>query len=471
MKKALILFFSIACYGLYAQNMSIRLPSIISDHAVLQQSSEVSVWGWGPATLYVDVVCSWSPNDTIKVLVKNDCTWETKLKTPKPGEGYNLQFSVGKDKIVVSDISIGEVWLSAGQSNMAMTTNEHILDAGNLLKEPKNDEIRFFQVENTYDIYPHSDLKGKWIVCDSSTVKSFSAVAFFFGNHLQKTLQTPVGLINASWGATSIQPWIPVTAFANLEEMKAESHFGTAWAPQATSILYNTMIYPLAPFKLAGIIWYQGESNALVMKEALNYGKLLRSLIYSWRKIFETDLPFYYVQIAPFDGYYPTDAAAYLREQQELVLQTPGTGMIAIGDLVNDVKDIHPRIKAAVGNRLANLALKEQYGFEKLKPYSPQYAKLKLEKQKAIISINSVGKLSCKDKTINSFRIAGNDKIFYLAKAIITKNGDIILQSNQVSKPVAVRYCFTNDEMPNLFDTNGLPLMPFRTDNWLIDNP
>lgn len=466
MKKVLILFFSMACCGLNAQNIPIRLPSVFSDHAVLQQSSEVSVWGWGPPTLQVDIVCSWSPNDTIKVLVKNDCTWKTKLKTPKAGKGCNLQFFVGDDKIVVSDISIGEVWLCSGQSNMAMRTSEHILDAGDLLKEPENNEIRYFQVENTYDIYPHSDLKGKWIVCDSGSVKNFSAVAFFFGNRLQKALHVPVGLINASWGATSIQPWMPITAFANVEEMEAESHFGTAWAPQATSIIYNTMIFPLAPYKLAGIIWYQGESNALAMKEALNYGKLMRNLIYSWRKIFEADLPFYYVQIAPFDGYYPKDAAAYLREQQELVLRTPKTGMINVGDLVNNNKDIHPQLKAGVGTRLANLVLKEQYEFNNLQPYSPQFETLKLVKQKAIISFRSIGKLCCRDKIINGFKIAGTDKIFYSAKAVLTKNGDLILQSNQVKYPIAVRYCFSNDEMPNLFDTNGLPLMSFRTDNW-----
>ena len=456
----------IVCFELKAQNMPIRLPAIISNHAVLQQSSEVILWGWGPSTLEVNIVCSWSPNDTIKALVKNDCTWKISLKTPKAGIGYSLQFFVGNDKIVVSDISIGEVWLSAGQSNMAMKTSEGILDAGDALKIPIRNEIRFFQVENTYDIYPHSDLKGRWMVCDSTTVKNFSAIAFFFGKQLQENLQVPVGLINASWGATSIQPWMPTIAFANHDELKSESHIGTAWAPQGTSILFNTMIFPLAPYKLAGTIWYQGETNVMEMTDALNYGKLLTSLIKSWRMVFEVDFPFYYVQIAPFDGYYPKDAAAYLREQQESVLQTSKTGMITIGDLVNDVKNIHPQLKAGVGIRLANLVLKEQYGFVNLQPYSPQFATLKLDKQKAIISVKSVGKLSCKDNTVSGFRIAGNDRVFYPAKALINNNGDIILKSNMVIIPVAVRYCFTNEEIPNLFDTNGLPLMPFRTDDW-----
>jgi len=466
MKSALFLVFSLASFVINAQNIPIRLPNIISDHAVLQQSSEVSVWGWGPSTLDMSIVCSWSPLDTIKVLINDDCTWKAKLNTPKAGTGYNLQFFVGNDKIIVSDVSIGEVWLSSGQSNMEMKTSENILDAGDALKVPKIDGIRFFQINKSYDIYPHSDLKGEWIVCDSTTVKNFSAVAFFFGLQINKMLQVPIGLINASWGGTSIQPWMPKTAFSNEVELNTESHFGTAWAPQGTSILYNTMIFPLSQYKLAGVLWYQGESNALNMREAINYGKLFKSMIRSWRKDFADDFPFYYVQIAPFDGYYPKDAAAYLREQQELALQMPKTGMVTIGDLVDNVKDIHPRIKASTGNRLANLALKEQYGFYKLQPYSPQYDTLRLDKQKVIISVKSVGKLTGNSKTINGFRIAGNDKIFYSAKAIIAKKGDIILQSNQVNNPVAVRYCFTNEEIPNLFDTNGLPLMPFRTDKW-----
>lgn len=196
------------------------------------------------------------------------------------------------------------------------------------------------------------------------------------------------------------------------------------------------------------------------------YGKWLKVLIQSWRSVFETDFPFYYVQIAPFDGYYPKDASAYLREQQERTLSLPKTGIISVGDLVDLIQDIHPRLKASVGNRLANLALKEQYHFSNIQPYSPRFTRMKIEKQKVTISFSSGGKLSVKGKQINSFNLAGADQTFYPAKAAPTKTGEIVLQSKKVSRPVAVRYCFSNEEMPNLFDTNELPLLPFRTDKW-----
>lgn len=466
MKSFLSALFFVFSLGLFAQDMLIRLPAIFSDHAVLQQSTEVRLWGWGPSTRNIAVVASWAPNDTVRALVASDCTWQTIIRTPKAGGLYTISFINAQDKVTISDISLGEVWLCSGQSNMELRCDADLLDGGDALKAPRNNEIRFFQVENTHDIYPQSDCKGKWVVCDSSSLKNFSAVGYFFGSNLQKALKVPIGLISASWGATSIQPWMPKEAFENEKQLQAQSHFGTAWAPQGTSILYNAMIHPLTPYSLSGVIWYQGESNALAMPEAKLYGSLLKNLIQSWRKEFETNFPFYYVQIAPFDGYYPKDAAAYLREQQEVALDLPKTGMITVGDLVDNVKDIHPRFKAAVGGRLANLVLKEQYNFNDLQPYSPRFLKMEIEKQGAIISVSSIGKLTCKGPEIKSFQVAGKDRIFYPARATIAGNGEIVLQCEKVSHPVAVRYCFSNEEIPNLFDTNNLPLMPFRTDKW-----
>jgi sialate O-acetylesterase len=466
MKNLLAVCFLFLTIGLNSINMPIRLPAIISDHAVLQQSTDVKLWGWGPSTLKILIVGSWSSNDTIKTIVTDSCTWKTTIKTPKAGGPYTIQIFCEKDSLIISDIMIGETWLCSGQSNMEMTCGKNILDAGSQLKGLINNEIRFFHVENSYDIYPHSDCKGKWVVCDSTTVNSFSAIGYFFGSNLQSILKVPVGLINSSWGGTSIQPWMPRTAFENETQRKLENHPGTSFVPQGTSVIYNAMIHPLAPFSLSGVLWYQGETNSLSMKEAKMYGKWLKGLIQSWRSVFETDFPFYYVQIAPFDGYYPKDASAYLREQQERTLSLPKTGIISVGDLVDSIQDIHPRLKASVGKRLANLALKEQYHFSNIQPYSPRFVEMKIEKQKVRVSFSSIGKLSVKGKQINSFNLAGADQTFYPAKATFTKTGEIVLQSKKVSLPVAVRYCFSNEEMPNLFDTNGLPLLPFRTDKW-----
>lgn len=467
MKKIFSTIFMTCSLTLSAQFMPIILPSIISDHAVMQQSSEVKLWGWGPSKLDVCIVASWATTDTVKAFVANDCTWQTTIKTPKAGGPYSIQFSYLQTKVTITDIMIGEAWLCSGQSNMALMCKEKIIDAGDELKTRTNYNIRFFQVENSNDIYPHSNCKGKWVVCDSVNRANFSAVGYFFGNKLQSELKVPVGLISSSWGATRIQPWIPKEVVERDDYLnQLTKSFSTPWAPQGAGVLFNSMIHPLAPYTLAGIIWYQGESNALVIEEAKYYGTMMKSLIESWRQVFQKELPFYFIQIAPFDGYYPKNAAAYLREQQENTLKLPKTGMINVGDLVNDVKDIHPLLKVSVGKRLANLVLKEQYNFSNLMPYSPKFKKITINKNTTVVSFTSIGKLSCKDKEIKSFELAGNDRIFYPAKATLTKYGEIILKSKKINLPVAVRYCFSNEGMPNLFDINCLPLMPFRTDNW-----
>jgi len=190
-------------------------------------------------------------------------------------------------------------------------------------------------------------------------------------------------------------------------------------------------------------------------------------MILDWRKNFETEFPFYMVQIAPWSGY-SGEYSAVLREQQEKTsLSVRKTGMIAIGDLVvKEVEDIHPKSKTGVGNRLANLALKEVYGNNDLQPYYPRFENVVFEKNKAFIIVKSIEKLKCNSKDIISFTIAGNDRVFHPAIAKIEKDGRISVVSQEVKEPASVRYCFTADKVPNLFDSNGLPLLPFRTDSW-----
>ena len=452
---------------LWAQDLPVRLPSVISDHAVLQQSANARLWGWGPSTRTIAIVGSWAPKDTVRALVTDECTWEASIKTPKAGGPYTIQFINDTSIVTIKDILIGEVWLCSGQSNMAMPCNTQIIDRGNVLQSPPNKSMRFFVPELAYDRYPRSDCEGKWMVCDSSTLAYFSAVGFFFAHKLQKQLQVPVGMIGVYLGATRIQPWMPRAAIEDDAELSEVSrNIGTAWAPQGISLLYNGMIRPLAPYSLSGVLWYQGETNACSDDESRCYGKMLRRLITSWRTTFRNDFPFYFVQIAPFDGYYPRDAAAYLREQQETALVLPKTGMINIGDRVDSVKDIHPKFKAVVGERLANLALKETYHYNNINPYYPHFAKMEVHGGTAVVTVAAAGRLKSKGNEILNFRLAGEDRVFHAAQAVLEKDGTITLKSKAVKVPVAIRYCFSNEAMPGLFDTNGLPLLPFRTDKW-----
>jgi sialate O-acetylesterase len=461
--KKIVLFLFVLFPLLAAAQTGLRLPAILSNHAVMQANSNEKLWGWATCTIPVKIVCNWNPTDTISVMPKKDCSWETTVKTPKAGGPYSITFMNGNQYITISDLLMGEVWLCSGQSNMQFNYTWGDLDAGNVLQTCKNDSIRFFQVELGFSDYPSADCKGEWKACDSTSMKNFSLIGYFFGRDLNAQINKPVGLIGSYWGGTCVQAWTPYQVFRDttLRRM-ADDISPVSWAPVASSVLYNAMIYPIKNFTIAGNIWYQGESNT---DHPQYYGSLFKAMITSWRKAFQNEFPFYFVQIAPWNGY-PGINGALLREQQATALTLPKTGMITIGDLVNDTTNIHPKLKKAVAERLANLVIKEMYEGYTLQPYQPHFVSMKIEKDKAILTIASIGKLTVKGKTIHSFQIAGKDKRFYNADAKMEKNGTIVVSAKQVKSPVAVRYCFTNAAVPNLFDTNGLPLVPFRTDHW-----
>ena len=445
---------------------ALRLPSIIGTHAVLQQSASVQLWGWAPSTIPVKISCSWAPSDTVFAMPGKDCAWNVSVNTPKAGGPYRITFISDQQKIIIDDILIGEVWLCSGQSNMEFnfTWTQGVLDAGDAVAKSANKSIRFFQVARGFSTFPQANCEGEWKVCSPETVAGMSVVGYFFGKKLNEVTGNPVGLIASYWGGSCVQSWIPGDVLEHDPALAklADKARPVNWAPTASSVLYNAMIHPIIQYRIAGAIWYQGEANTDFPSD---YGQLFSALITNWRRAFNNDLPFYYVQIAPCSCYSDINGAL-LREQQETALKLPKTGMVVVGDLVDNIKDIHPKIKKEVGNRLANLALKEQYGINDLQPYFPHLDKFTVVKNKIVILVSSISKLTCKDKEVKSFQIAGEDKKFYPATATIDKKGNISVSAKEVAIPVAVRYCFTNDGMPNLFDVNGLPLMSFRTDNW-----
>jgi sialate O-acetylesterase len=465
MKKIIIPIFLSLALNASAQ-WAFRLPAIISNHAVFQQSVDVKLWGWAQSKSTVKISCSWNPTDTVKAEPRKDWTWEAIIKTPKAGGPYTITFISNTQKVVINDILIGEVWLCSGQSNMEYAFNweQGVLDAGDEVANSANNQLRFFQLSHKYSNFPVENSDGEWKISSPETTPSMSVAGYFFGKRLNQTLKVPVGLIASYWGGSCVQAWTPNEVYQNEPELKklADKVKPVNWAPAEPTDVYNSMIYPLINYRIAGAIWYQGEANT---EFPLDYAQLFSGMIKGWRKAFQNELPFYYVQIAPWKGYWGI-SAALLREQQESALKLPKTGMVVVGDLVDDITNIHPKIKKEVGMRLVNMALKEQYGINNLQPYFPHFAGFSIKKNKVNITVTSIGKLNCKDKIINSFQLAGEDKVYYPATAVIEKNGSITLTSKSVLSPVAIRYCFTNDGMPNLFDVNGLPLVPFRTDNW-----
>jgi sialate O-acetylesterase len=450
----------------------LRLPAMISSHMVLQQQSTAKLWGWASPGSMVYITTSWDQK-TDSVQTSRDANWEMNIHTPSAGGPYSIQFKSGKsiflpsDSIELSDVMIGEVWVCSGQSNMELNELYGLPDAKAELLNCSNINIRFFYVPKTTSKYPLDNCDAAWTICDSNTMKVFSAAGYFFGKKLNKELNVPVGLINANWGGTPAEVWAPEQVVNNDPALKAAAvkHSVTEWWTTTPGYAYNAMIAPLTRLPIGGVIWYQGESN---VGTAETYSKLFTGMIGAWRKAWNKDFPFYYVQIGPFK-YDAKYEGALLQESQTQSMRYPNVGMVVITDLVDDTSDIHPKNKHEVGYRLANWALSETYHKQGFPHQSPLYKDMSIEKGKAIIRFdNAGGGLLAKDKKITELYLAGADKIFYPAEARI-ENDKLIVWSKSVKDPVAVRYAFGNTSIGNVFSKEGLPVTAFRTDSWQID--
>lgn len=437
------------------------LPGLISDHAVMLRNADVKLWGWCPAQWDLKIVCSWNPQDTVHVRSNKENYWETVVHTPAEAGPHSIQFWGwwGLER-EVKDILMGEPWLCSGQSNMEYCFRWNISDIDSRDNLFKNDRLRVFRVEKAGSNYPVERIKGHWELCSKEVMDYFSVAAYFFGEQLSRELDVPVGLVGAYWGGTPAEAWATPDCFDDPVLLASSEKIAPNWPPVKNSVLYNAMIYPVKNYTYAGIIWYQGEANN---ERYADYSRMFSALIHGWRKDFNRNLPFYFVQIAPWNGYAAKNGA-FLREQQQMVDDTvENTEMAVITDLVNDISDIHPSVKRQVGERLANLALNKLYGRADIRPFSPTLESVVYKGNKAIVK--TTAPVACTAKSPAHFELVSEDGDIVPAQATILKNGDIRLSAKGVSKPMGVRYCFTNDAMPDLFGQNGLPLAPFRTDN------
>jgi sialate O-acetylesterase len=325
-------------------------------------------------------------------------------------------------------------------------------------------QIRFFNTQRIAADFPQQNCFGTWTVCSPETMKDFSAVGYFFGRRLQAELNVPVGLINSSWGGSPIEIWMREEVVNSNEILRTDAAKRIAeWSPVKPGAAYNTMITPFLSMPIAGVIWYQGESN---VDHPDTYAMLMKNLIESWRADWKLNFPFYYVQLAPCHYNGGKYQAALIREQQTKALQIFKTGMVVTTDLVKDTNNIHPTNKQDVGLRLANLALTETYGKEGIASKSPMYKSCTITKNKVVLTFNYVKKgFKVNGKDVTGFQIAGEDRKFETASVKIDGN-NIIVYSKNIKNPVAVRFGFGNASVPNLFSAEGLPVAPFRTDDW-----
>ncbi|MFZ9662017.1 MAG: sialate O-acetylesterase [Chitinophagaceae bacterium] len=459
MKRFSVILFLAFCHqALWAQ---LKLPAIIGDHMVLQQKTDVKLWGWGSAADSVTITPSWDQKP-VYAIIDGSGRWDLKLKTPTAGGPYLINIKTKSQSVQLEDVMVGEVWVCGGQSNMEWSGTQNLQQTLDEAPNATNKNIRLFYVPKHTSDYPQDDVEAKWVVCNPEDMKKFSAIGYFFAKKINQTVGFPMGMINSNWGGTPAETWTPSELVNNDPVLKraADKKDNAPWWPVRPGNGYNGMIHPLTKFTIAGALWYQGESN---VSTHASYQSLFTTMIGGWRKAWNIDFPFYYVQIAPYD--YGTNInGALLRESQSKSLSYPKTGMVVVSDLVDNVKDIHPKNKIDVAARLANLALAEQYGQSITGYKSPSYKSMSAEKDKIRISFfNADNGLMSKGGDPNSFTIAGADMIFYPAIAKIEGN-TVVVSNKNIKEPVAVRFGFTNTATPNLFSKEGLPVDLFRTD-------
>ncbi len=445
---------------------AIRLPNIIGSHMVLQQKSSVKIWGWGSPGEEVKLKSSWDTT-TYTATTQSSAKWTMSINTPKAGGPYTITIK-GNNEIILEDILIGEVWVCSGQSNMEWSGDQDLVQSKEEAPKATNQNIRLFYVAKATSEFPQENAEGHWMVCSPEQMIHFSAIGYFYGKNLEAALHSPVGLINSNWGGTPAETWTPqeIVMSSPVLSEAAKKQDITPWWSHRVGETYNAMIAPLTNFSIAGVIWYQGESNT---NTYYGYEELFTKMIGAWREKWNHNFPFYFVQIAPYN-YGNNIIGALLRETQSRAAQYPNTGMVVVSDLVPDTNNIHPMLKKEVASRLANMALNKTYKINDDVVEGPLYKSHQIDKDKISIEFTHTGSgIVCKDKELTNFEIAAADQVFYTAVAKIV--GDkIVVSHKNISKPVAVRYAFNNTAIGNVFNKEGLPLNLFRTDNWPVDS-
>lgn len=472
--------------GVQAGSVAFKVNQVLQSNMVIQQNKPFKVWGQAVAGEQVTVKGDWM-QQAVTVIAGADNKFMAIINVPEAKKGdytaHTLAVESHQQKIMLTDLLIGDTWFLSGQSNMQFAMRE-VKDAITEIAAATSPNIRILNVGFNWNTKPIDTLKGDWQKVSPQTVKDFSAVGYYFGKELQSKLDIPIGLIYTGIGGSWEQAYVAQDVMAadtmlnrvylkpffdspkSKEKLDGVFSFDRVYQP---FLIHNAMINPFYNLSIKGICWYQGESNRA---ERESYLRLSYAQIKSWRKAFaQGDLPFYYVQVAPhaYEKFDPTlNDYAFFREVQEKISEMNNTSMAITMD-VGDAKNIHPTNKKPVGDRLARIALNRTYGMLDINYQGPHIDYVEYIKKKAIINYIpasvKTGLHTNDAAEPKFFMIAGTDQIFWPAEAKIINN-TIELSAKQVKKPVAVRYAFTNYPVTNLENGDSLPAVPFRTDNW-----
>ena len=513
----MVLFVMAVCLTVSAD---VRLPQIFGDNMILQQTTSNAVWGFAEPGEKVTVKSSWGSE--ARAVADKIGRWKVLLKTPGHGTGYRLTVG-GKNTLTVRNVAIGEVWLCAGQSNMGWRLSA-VFDGAKDAASANYPNLRIFRSERKHSHQPQEDCVAKWAPCAPDSAATCSAVSFYFARKLHQELKIPVGIVVQPYAGTPIEGWMPreiqmndprtrkdveetdkISAAYDITQAKKQLERAMQrwkqgerrgkpvlrtpgnWGHQYPGNIFNGMIHPVRPYGIRGAIWYQGERNAKDVPQALNYRRQLALLINyyrsSWHELsggnVAKDFPFYFTQLPSWTPVQekPVEhleaAWAVNREMMRLVaLEVPNTGM-AVSIDTGDVIELHPKNKKPIGLRHAYLALKQVYGKD-IVDNGPLFKKQTIKGNQISLEFDAVGSglMTARPGKMNSFAICGNDRKWHWADAEI-KGDVVVVSSMEVSTPVAVRYAWAmNPSQRNLlYNKEGLPASPFRTDSWPLFDP
>ena len=486
MNRKLMLMAMLTAITVGAQ-AKVRLPHLVSDNMIIQQQTDVRLWGWAKPGKKVVATTSWSDQ---RAETKTDKQGRWLLTVKSPAASYqplSITFDDGDGLVTISNVLAGEVWVCAGQSNMEMPVkgfwgcpvkdyNDVVIDAA------RHHGVRSAKIPSIMRMQPQEDADTRWTDCSPQTVSEFSATGYFFARTMHQALDIPIGLIEANKGGSRVESWLTKE---NLEKYTKEPtdtmgivNFKKEWDYHRALVWGNGTFNPILNYTVKGILYYQGCSN--VGDPGNQYSERLKLLVEQWRQQFKLgELPFYFVQIAPYA--YDEDnpqglSGALLREQQLRAADIiPNSSLVCTNDLVYpyETTQIHPTQKRQVGERLAWTALHRNYGFEQVLYQSSRYKDMTVKDGAVFIHLQDNYHADAPFEQIKGFEIAGEDRVFYPAEArhFWQPGGGywdeaIMVSSPQVKNPVAVRYCFRNFLLGNVINAANLPLFPFRTDNW-----
>lgn len=483
--KQKILFLVVLMTTVISVNAKVRLPHLVSDNMIIQQQTDVRLWGWAKPGRTVVATTSWS-NQRAETKADKQGRWLLTVRSPKASyEPLSITFDDGDGKLIINNVLAGEVWVCAGQSNMEMPVkgfgNSPVKDYNKeIITASRPYQVRSAKIPSIMRMTPQEDADTEWRQCSPQTVGEFSATGYFFAKTVNQALDIPIGLIEANKGGSRVESWLTKE---NLQKYTSEPtdsdgivNFKKEWDYHRALVWGNGTFNPILNYTVKGILYYQGCSN--VGDPGDQYSERLKLLVEQWRSQFNLgDIPFYFVEIAPYH-YDNVDAdwGAKLREQQYKASKLiPNSALVCTNDCVYpyETTQIHPAQKQKVGERLAYLALNKTYGFDKVICESPSFKDMQVKGDTVMLHLdNEFGAIS-RFEGIEGFEVAGADRVFHPAKAShFWQPGNnywdecIIIVSPEVKQPVAVRYCFRNFQLGNLANAGGLPLFPFRTDNW-----